>query len=96
MLWEGARRRGPVAAWLQQPSFFRQHGSCFRQGLFLCDWYFVCNNGDAFVVFYLSVVFQFINSNNRGSLLNFHIDFLSVGSQSWLCFGPAKIISMRS
>ena len=43
----------------------------------------MCNNDDIFTVFYLSAVFQFINSNKRGGLPTFRVDcclpYLSIG-----------------
>ena len=90
MLWEEARRRGPVVARLQQSIFSRQRRSCFRQGpnmiVFFCFCFlvcsFVCNNGYVFAVFCLYIVFQFVNSNNGGGLSTFRINRLSARSES--------------
>ena len=56
---------------------------------------FACNKGEVLVVFYLGVVFQFVNFNDGSGLPTFYVDCLSAKYESWCCFGPARIASMR-
>ncbi|GMN50279.1 hypothetical protein TIFTF001_019441 [Ficus carica] len=39
---------------------------------------------------------EVVNSNNGGGLSTFRVDCLLTRSESWHCFGSARIVSMRS
>ena len=55
----------------------------------------MCNNGDVFAVFYLNVLFQFVNSNVGGGLLTLRVDCLSPNLSLGIVLIPLKLLLCR-